>query len=261
MMNSKSIIAFFCTLIVSATGVSASADGTDPQLIKSSSLELRHALELQSRGMHNRASLMLQNIDRDIRSNDPEGYAILSDVTMNMKAYASRMNDYIQRHPHSLLVYPIKYQHALNLFEQQDYKTSLEVLEDIPATYIPDSQLDEYLFKKAYCELEVGDMDRALLQFESVVKRPISDFTAPSRYSIAYINYDKGYYRQALEWFEIASTDRRFAEICDYYIMECRFLLKDYKYVAIQGEEVYSSVWGNWSRNPEKRQYLSWEDF
>ena len=242
MMNSKSIIAVFCSLIVSASSFSANADGADSRLIKPSCQELRQALELQSRGMHSRASIILQSVGEEVRSDDPEGYAILSDVTMNMKAYTSRMNDYIQRNPHSLLIYPIKYQHALNLFELQDYKSSSEVLDEIPATYIPDSQLDEYLFKKAYCELEVGDMDRALLQFESVVKRPVSDFTAPSRYSIAYINYEKGYYRQALEWFELASTDRRFAEICDYYIMECRFLLKDYKYVAKHGEKVYARV-------------------
>ena len=241
-MNGKSIIAFFCALLVSVSGFYAHADGTNSKMSNSYSRDLRQALELQSRGMHNRASVVLKNISDEVRTSDPEGYAILSDVTMNMKAYAAGMNDYIQRNPQSMLVYPIKYQHALNLFEQQDYMSALSVMEEIPARYIPSSQLDEYLFKKAYCELEAGDKDRALLQFESVVKRPVSDFTAPARYSIAYINYDKGDYRQALEWFEAASTDRRFAEICDYYIVECRFLLKDYKYVAVHGEKVYARV-------------------
>ena len=228
MMNGKSIITCFTTLVISVASLSAQ--------------EFRQALKFQERGMHSRASVVLREVGREIKSDDPEGYALLSDVIMNMNAYASRMEDYISRNPYSVLTSQIKYRHALNLFEEQDYKGAAEILGSVPATHIPDSQLDEYLFKKAYCELETGDRDRALLEFEDIVKRPVSDFTAPSRYSIAYINYDKGYYRHALEWFEKAATDRRFAEISDYYIMECRFLLKDYKYVAQYGEKVYHKV-------------------
>lgn len=228
MMNRKSILSIFAVLVTSAAGVSAQ--------------EYRHALELQDRDMHSRSSFIMREMGREVRSSDPEGYALLSDVIMNVKAYEPRMNDYLARNPHSVLVSQIRYHHALNLFEEQDYKSAAQILEDIPASLIPDTQLDEYLFKKAYCELETGDMDRALLQFEDVVKRPVTDYTAPSRYSIAYINYDKGRYRHALEWFEKAATDRRFAEISDYYIMECRFLLKDYKYVAQYGEKVYERV-------------------
>jgi hypothetical protein len=45
-------------------------------------------------------------------------------------------------------------------------------------------------------------MDRALLQFLDLTARPVSDFTAPAKYSIAYINYDRGNYQEALQWFE-----------------------------------------------------------
>ena len=227
-MNSKSILTIFTSLVISATSLSAQ--------------EFRQALELQDRGMHSRASVVMRELGREVESVDPEGYALLNDVIMNMKAYTSRMGEYLARNPHSVLVPQIKYYHALNLFETQDYKGAAEVFDQIPAAHIKDTQLDEYLFKKAYCELETGDVDRALLQFEDVAKRPVSDFTAPSRYSIAYINYDKGRYRHALEWFEKAATDRRFGEISDYYIMECRFLLKEYAYVAQYGEKVYERV-------------------
>ncbi len=242
MMNSKSIITFFSTLVISVTSLSAFDDGTDARLSEPRSRELRNALKLQEHGMHSRAAILLYDLGRDLRSSDPEGYALLSDVIMNMNSYTSRMNEYVSCNPQSVLTSQIKFHHALNLFEEQDYKVAYEILMEIPASHIYDEDLDEYLFKKAYCELEIGDMDRALLLFEDIVKRPVSDFTAPSRYSIAYINYDKGNYRHALEWFEQAATDRRFSEISDYYIMECRFLLKDYRYVAQYGEKVYERV-------------------
>jgi outer membrane protein assembly factor BamD (BamD/ComL family) len=107
---------------------------------------------------------------------------------------------------------------------------------------VGESLLDEYMFKKAYCELETGDKERAHLQFEDLQSRPFSDYTAPAQYSLAYINYNKEDYAEALKWFEKAASDRRFAEISSYYIMECRFLLKDYVYVTGNGEKVYEQV-------------------
>lgn len=242
MMNSKSIIAGLCALTMSYAGLSAMDDGAGSRLHETAPREFRKALELQHRGMHNRASMMMRGVARDYRNTDPEGYAVLCDVVMNVSAYDARMDDYLERNPHSVIASQIRFHHALNLFEALDYKSAYAIFEQVPASHMSDADLDEYLFKKAYCELEVGDMERALLQFEDIVKRPVSDFTAPSRYSIAYINYEKGNYLQALEWFEKASADRRFSEISEYYIMECRFLLKDYRYVAKYGEKVYERV-------------------
>ena len=227
-MNRKYIIAAFWSIVMSVTALSAT--------------DFREILRLQQRGMHNRASILYENLSREVISSEPEGYALLSDIIMNMNSYETRMNEYIARNPHSVLISQIKFRHSLNLFDAQDFWGAAAVLAEVPAAHIPDADLDEYLFKKAYCELETGDVDMALLQFMYLIERPISDYTAPARYSIAYINYDKGRFAEALEWFELASNDRRFAEISSYYIMECRFLLKDYNYVVEYGEDVYKQI-------------------
>ena len=227
-MNRKYIIAGLTALLMSVVAVSAT--------------DFREILKFQQRGMHNRASVLYSGLSKKVISSDPEGYAILCDAMMNMHAYQVRMDDYIARNPHSVLVPQLKFRHALNLFEVQDYAGAAEVFADIPASQIFDGDLDEYLFKKAYCELETGDVDRALLLFLDLEQRPMSDYTAPARYSIAYINYDKGNCPEALVWFEKTASDIRFEEISAYYIMECRFQLKDYKYVAKHGEKVYKQV-------------------
>ena len=241
-MNRKYIISALSALIMSVSGLSASDDGVGADLHTPRSKEFREALKLQQRGMHNRASVMFDGLSDEVWSSDPEGYAILSDVIMNVESYESRMNDYLKRNPHTALASRIIYRHAINLFEAQDYVAAATEFSMVPASHVGESQLDEYLFKKAYCELEAGDMDRALLQFHDVVARPVSDFTAPAKYSIACINYDKGNYLEALRWFEQTVEDRRFAEVSDYYVMECRFLLKDYRYVAGYGEKVYGRM-------------------
>ena len=228
MMKRKNIIAAMSAFMMSVTVVSAQ--------------EFREILRLQQHGMHNRASILHSGNFSDMMSSEPEGYAILCDVLMNMNSYESRMNDYIQRNPHSALVAQLRFRHALNLFDNLDYAGAAEVFAMIPTAHVAENLLDEFLFKKAYCELEVGDKEKALLQFTELQSRQLSDYTAPAQYSIAYINYDKDDFAEALRWFEKSSSDSRFAEISSYYIMECRFLLKDYAYVAANGEKIYSLV-------------------
>jgi tetratricopeptide (TPR) repeat protein len=242
MMNMKYIITALSALIFSISGLSATGDGTSAKLHDSRSKDYRQALKLYLRGMHSRASVMFNGLSREIMSSDPEGYSILNDVMMNLDSYESRMNEYLRNNPHSVLASQLKYHHAVNLFEGQDYLSAAEVLSAVPASHIEESQLDDYLFKKAYCELETGDMDRAHLQFLDIAARPVSDYTAPSQYSIAYINYEKENYQEALDWFEKSAQDGRFAEISKYYIMECRFLLKDYRYIVKHGEKAYSRI-------------------
>ena len=227
-MNRKHIFAAVSALLMSATVLSAT--------------DFRDILKLQKRGVQNRASLLYSGLSRDVRSSEPEGYAILCDICLNMDSYEMRMEEFIKNNPHSILVPQLRLAHALNLFEAQDYITAAEVFAQIPVVQLFDKQLDEYLFKKAYCELEKGDADRALLQFMDIVGRPESDYSAPVRYSIAYINYRKGNIVEAMEWFEKSSADSRFAEISAYYIMECRFIQKDYKYVTRNASKVYKQV-------------------
>ena len=241
-MNGKYILTALSALIMSVTGLSASDDGSSAKLHAPRSKDFREALRLQQRGMHSRASLIFDGLSHEVFSSDPEGYSILSEVIMGVDSYESRMDDYLRRNPHSVLASQLKYRHALNLFEAQDYESAAEILLDVPAVHISSKDLDEYLFKKAYCALESGDLDRALLQFHDIVERPFSDYSAPSRYCLAYIYYEKEDYQEALKWFGESAGDSRFVEISDYYIIECHFLLQDYRYVAKHGDEVYERV-------------------
>jgi tetratricopeptide (TPR) repeat protein len=237
MMKRKYIFAAISALLMSATVLSAT--------------DFREILKLQKRGMHNRASVMYNDLSRQVRSSDPEGYAILSDVILKVNAekfaypYLSRMEDYIKRNPHSVLVPQMRLMHALNVFENQDYRTASYVFEEIPASQLYDDQLDEYLFKKAYCALELGNEDRALLQFMELATRPHSDYTAPAQYTIAYINYTKGNISDALKMFNESKKDSRFKGISNYYIMDCSFYLKDYKSITEKADSLYEEVIDN----------------
>lgn len=236
-MKRKYIFAALSALLMSATVLSAT--------------DFREILKLQKRGMHNRASLMYSELSMQVRSSEPEGYAILSDVIMNVNAYAARMEDYIKRNPQSLLVPQMRFIHALNVFEAQDYLTAASIFAEVPASLLHDDQLDEYLFKKAYCELVTGDEDRALLQFTELASRPYTDFTAPAQYTVAFINYKKANFSSALNMFKESLKDIRFKEISKYYIMDCSYRLDDHKFITENADEAYREV------SEERKPYLA----
>ena len=232
MMNMKNIMAGLAAALLSASALYADVPVR----------EYREILRLQENGMHGRSRHLFNEKAAASRGGDASGRAVLSEVIMNVPGYEARVKEFMEENPHSVLIPQITYRHALNLFDRQEYKAAGALLDEVAPTAIERSQVDEYLFKKAYCELENGDVDRALLRFIELEKRPISDYTAPAKYSIAYIYYEKKEFFDALGWFEKAALDRRFAENANYFIMECRFMLKDYEYVTRHGERMYKSV-------------------
>ena len=209
--------------------------------------EYREILRMQESGMHGRSRHVFadkakaENLSAE-QSADPAGHAVLSQVIMNVPGYEAKMKEYYETSPHSALMPQIIYRHALNLFDAKDYQSAGVLFSVVSPAQLERSQVDEYLFKKAYCELENGDVDRALLRFIELEKRPVSDYTAPAKYSIAYIYYEKKAFFDALGWFEKAALDSRFAENANYFIMECRFMLNDHQYVTRHGEKMYNEV-------------------
>lgn len=241
-MTMKKILAAFSAAILSSFAAYAVGDGgPDIDAVRHAG-EFRQILGLHDNGMASRSRRLFRELDGKSWKSDPEGYAILNEASMEVPGYEARMARFIEEHPYSALVSQIRYIHALNLFDRQDYAGAGAVLETVPPSHLGRSMHDEYLFKKAYCDLEAGNYDRALLRFTEIDKRSFSDYTAPARYSVAYINYMEKNFHEALEWFEKASDDRRFRDISNYYIMECRFMLKDYAFVTKNGDEMYKSV-------------------
>lgn len=203
---------------------------------------MREALRLYERGMYSHARYQFDGIAEESLTVDPEGYAVLCDIRQNVPGYVRTMDSFLARNPQSPLISQIKYAHALNLFDLQDYAAAGKEFSAIVVKRLDKKQRTEYLFKNAYCALENGDRQNALDGFKEVEGLQYSDYTAPSRYAIGYINYDLKNFKEALKWFEKAATDGRFAELSSYYIMECRFMLSDYKYVTSRGEEMYANA-------------------
>ena len=205
--------------------------------------EYRHARRLYDKGMFSRSKMIFDQVaDLSERKADPAGYALLCDVRAGVPGYVESMETFMARYPYSVLIPQVRFHHALNLFEAEDYKAALEQLVLIEEDNLYRIQRDEFVFKMAYCNLENGNIYSARDGFREVESRRISDYTAPSRYAIGYIEYNLKHFKEAILWFEKAGKDARFREMSDYYILECRFLQKDYEHVIQKGRQMYDTA-------------------
>ena len=208
----------------------------------SNAQDMRDAIRLYDNGMYSRARTYFDDAASAGLNADPEGYAVLCDVRQNVPGYTRTMNRFIADNPQSPHIPQILYAHALILFDAQDYAAAGEVFAQIKPRRLDKSQRTEYTFLKAYCALDAAKMQEALEGFEQVEKMPQSDYTAASRYILGYINYDLKNFKTSIGWFEKSLNDPRFADLSSYYIMECRFMLKDYAYVTENGDAMYEKV-------------------
>ena len=241
-MNKKTILTALAAAVMTISPIQAASGAYVDGLQGGVPDEFREALRLYDRGMTNRASILFDRLVRKSADADAEGYAVLIDVVAGTPGYVSLMETYLEKHQHTALSFRMKYAHAMNLFDAEKYQEAGAILADLDRSRVEKGQIDEYIFKTAFCALETGDREPARRLFTELDMRPVTDFTAPSRYALGYMAYEDKDFVQAIAYMDEASEDRRFRDIAEYYIFECRFMLKDYQYVAKNGDAMYAAV-------------------
>ncbi len=202
----------------------------------------RLATELYENGMFERAGTLFGEIYAETGDVAAGGYEALCSVRLQEVGNEVLADEYVAAHPYSSLVPQIHFYKALNLFDRQDYRSASAEFDKVREKSLPSGLVAEYAFKQAYSSFEEGDLGKAKDLFEKSEKRVQSDYTAPSRYSLGYINYSLKNFDEAFRWFEKAAADPRFTELSNSYMVECRFMKKDFSYVLRNGIKVFENA-------------------
>ncbi|MCR5003311.1 MAG: tetratricopeptide repeat protein [Bacteroidales bacterium] len=206
----------------------------------------KEAVALYERGMYVEARQVFETIARETNTKfdaeQAEGYATLCAVRLQAPGHQTLVLKFDQNYPASTLRGIIHYANALNFFDKEEYQEASCEFALVDENSLLSSQKPEFVFKQAYSEFGQENYSTARDGFVRCEKMPFSDYTAPSMYSIAYIDYTRGDFDSAFGWFAKAAKDPRFAEISNYYMLECRFMNKDYRYVVENGVGMYSKI-------------------
>ena len=232
-MHSKRFFAVAAALWIGLMSFQALAGPTDK--------DYRQAVRLYRNGMYERAKDIFEDLGRkgDILA---EGYSALCASKMQTPGFMSELDSYLLKYPESPLTAQVRYEKGLSFFDAGDYQASRREFASFSKDDLFREQVAEYMFKRAYSDYALQDYPEARERFLAVEKMPFSDYTAPSRYAIGYIDYSSSDFDSAIKWFELAARDPRFTEHSNYYILECRFNNKDYRYVTDNGPAMFETV-------------------
>lgn len=171
-----------------------------------------------------------------------EGYALLCKAQLRTPDYERAVSDYESRYSRTALTPQISLVYGRSLFDEGRYAEALSRYDDVPQWAVSYKDYTEVLFKRAYCSSAAGDSSGALALYEEVIGRRRSDFTAPSLYAAGYILYSRSDFAGAESYFSRSARDGRFRSQSEYYILECRFMQRDYAYVTEHGGQVYADA-------------------
>ena len=232
-MHTRKLCAAAAALLVGVLAFQAQAGPGDGSY--------RKALRLYRNGMYGHAKDIFESIGRDgdLLS---EGYSALCAARMQTAGFMEELDAYLLKYPESSLAPQVRFEKGRALFDAGDYAAARLEFASFTKEDLFSDQVAEYVFKRAYSDYALMDYPSARERFLAVEKMPFSDFTAPSRYAIGYIDYSNSDFDSAIKWFELAARDPRFAEHSNYYILECRFNNKDYRYVTENGPAMFEKV-------------------
>ena len=211
----------------------------------------RQAVEFYDRGMFERAESIFSEIAASGQDVMAKGYEALCAVRRQSVGNRNLADQYISEYPYSGLIPQIRFYNALNLFDEQNFSTASAEFARIDMRSLKNSQVPEFIFKQAYSLFELDEYDRAEELFSKAEKMPYSDYTAPSRYSLGDIEYVRKNFEDSFDWFSKAAKDPRFTEQAVPYMIECRYMLKDYSYVISNGDAALDRV------TPERKRQLA----
>lgn len=204
--------------------------------------EYASAYDLFGKGMYEKACDIFTGIYDRSGDDLAWGWKVLCEVTMRSPVAKREMDYFISECPRSPMIPRIRYAYAGILFDGGDYIGASELLEQISKRQIFKKDRTEFLFKRAYCDFEMRNYDRAMIRFKDLEALPESDFTAPSRYALGYMNYQRRNFSEAADWFAKSASDSRFASVSGYFVLECKFMEKDYGYVVTKGPGLLEKV-------------------
>ena len=206
--------------------------------------KLEQASDLFERGMYERAGAMFASLADNPDSDEmwSEGCRVISAARLSRRGYETMMENYCRRFPYSGLIPQILYIHSGNLFDAGEFGQASAILESLSEKKLYRRQIPTLLFRRAYCDFQNDQTERAMTRFRELAAKKNTDYTAPSEYYLAYMLYRDSRFEEAEKWFEKSSSDARFRELADYYTIECRFMRKDYTYVADRGAKLLETV-------------------
>ncbi|MBQ0024622.1 MAG: tetratricopeptide repeat protein [Bacteroidales bacterium] len=178
----------------------------------------------------------------DFVKTEVEAYKVLCAIALDKVNVVGMVKVFCDKYPNSPQQGMVKYALGSRLFDTGKYKEALDVFNTIKRGHVYRPQRNDYEFRKAYCNMRVGNFDEAGEGYQRILDGSYSRYTVPSTYYRGYVYYSLKQFEKAVPLFEQVVDDSRFELMSRYYAVESMFMLKDYDYVIKNGTKLFPSL-------------------
>lgn len=197
------------------------------------------ALRLYNNGLYSQAMELFRQDSGNPLSYD---YAVLCAVKLGLRESGALVAAADSLHSRTIINSDIHHEWGLRLFDAADYKGAIEHLSKVDIYKLPVFRKAELYYKLGLAYHRTGSDQQALIYLKKADKCNSSAINAANRFTIGVIEYSSAHFEQAMDWFALSAEDPRFSLLSRFYIVDCRFMLKDYDYVVREGERLFPEL-------------------
>lgn len=237
-MNAK----IFCTTLVLLLVflLSRSLKSQQTAIYNEPDASFRKGVDLIEKKQFGAAQRVFEQIKKDLPAGESvmrlesEYLDALCDYKLDHPQARDKFNDFIRHYPdHS------KTNHAwLHLgfiqYSNRKYRDAIESFEHVDPFLLSEQEHAEYLYKLGYSYLKNDNPGKAKEVFYPILNTP-SDYQNAATYYYAYLAYNEGNYKDALDWFEKVRNDGQFGEEIPIYLLQINYEIKDYDEIIKTG--------------------------
>ncbi|MGM9759239.1 MAG: tetratricopeptide repeat protein [Parabacteroides sp.] len=153
---------------------------------------------------------------------------------------AELLKEYLELYPATRHADEIAFQIASVHFSRGEYEKAIHWFGQSNVDLLSVEQQEAYSYRLAYSLLQTGELDRARSYFARIQEIG-THYRDASAYYVAYIDYAKGEYDQALVEFSNLKKIPAFHESSQYYMAQIYFLQNKYDKVIKEGEALLNA--------------------
>lgn len=136
--------------------------------------------------------------------------------------------NFIKNHPQNPKIRKARFQLGRYNYRLNNWKKTIEWLEQVEVDDLENYELAEYYFKYGYASLKLNDAEKAENLFYEAQKDTASVYGGPALFYFAHIQYEKNKLDAALQSFKKLVKHPDFEAVAPYYIVQIYYLQKNY---------------------------------
>jgi len=158
---------------------------------------------------------------------DADYYAAVCSMYLYHNDAERRMIGFISEHPQSPRVHKIDFLLGNYVYRKQKFKDAIGWYNKVDPSYLSNSEVSEFYFKRGYANFHEKRLDSAKHDFFQV-KDAKTIYSPEATYYYSYIAYQQKNYQTAINGFITLKNDPKFGSVVPYYITELYYLQTDY---------------------------------